>query len=153
MAMGLNVPADLNPYSEIIATAHTGFAMSPELPGTLGNHATAVGQALQIEPHPQLGYRHIIGFFETTTATHGAEAIALNNARKVDAAGVDQFLGHGGAPQEFHPDFLQKLDEGEYIYTDALRNPLPFRVVHDENGAPVAVAFYPSRPQHVIHLS
>ena len=153
IAMGLNVPADLNPYSEIAATAHTGFSMSPDLPGQLGNDSIAVAHALQIEPNINLGHRHFIGFFESTVPTHGAEAIALNNVRKVDANGVDQFLGDGGGAQEFHPEFLQKLDQGDFIYTDSHRNPLPFQIFRDDDGVPTAAAFYPSRPQHVIHLS
>ncbi len=153
IAMGLNVPADLGPYSTIVATPHTGFAMSVDLPGTVGNKAEGVWQELQVEPSPIMGYRHFVGFFESTTPTHGAEATALANTYKPDLNGVPQFLGHGGGAQEFHPDFLGQLDKGDYIYTDANRNPLPFEVVHDAHGVPTGVAFYPSRPQHVIHLS
>jgi hypothetical protein len=152
IAMGLNVRADFTPYTDIAPTTMPGFAMSVDHPASLDFGKDAVWQSLQVEKNVDYGYRGVVGFFESTVPTHAAEGVALANDVKVDANGVLQSLGQGGAPQTFHPDFMESVDRGDWIPTDVHRNPLPYTVSRDESGAVTGLAILVSRDQHVIHL-
>ncbi|WP_241009140.1 hypothetical protein, partial [Aggregatibacter actinomycetemcomitans] len=79
-------------------TTESGFQAS-------GGNKVQLWEGLQVEAHPQFGYRGQVGIYEVTTPTNAASAPTLANPQ----------YGPGGLPQVFVPEFKTNLKLIEVI--------------------------------------